>query len=233
MRPAIPLDEAERVRALLDYHIMDTPAEAAFDQLAVLARSICNTPIALVCMIDDQRQWFKSSFGWPPHAQMETRWDPAFCNHAILQKDVFEVPDALHDFRFSDSPPVKGDPFIRFYAGAPLVTPGGYCIGTLCVLGHDPQMLSLEQKQALFVLAQQTISQLELRLQAEKLRDALAEMRATNQKAELARADADRANAAKSEFLANMSHEIRTPMNGCQQCADTTQQMQRQGHVSA
>jgi GAF domain-containing protein len=226
MRPPIPPDEDERVRALLDYRVMDTPAEAAFDQLAVLARSICDAPIALVCMIDGERQWFKSSFGWPDALEMETRWDPAFCGHAILQKGVFEVPDAMEDFRFSDSPPVKGHPFVRFYAGAPLVTPKGSCIGTLCVLGYNPQKLSAEQKQSLFVLAQQTNSQLELRRQTEKLQAALAEVHANKKKAELARAEAElaraeaeRANAAKSEFLANMSHEIRTPMNGGQQHA--------------
>jgi len=221
MRPPIPPDEDERVRALLGYRVMDTPAEAAFDQLAVLARSICDVPIALVCMIDGERQWFKSSFGWPDAVEVETRWDPTFCAHAILQKGVFEVPDAIEDFRFSDSPPVKGHPFIRFYAGAPLVTPEGYCIGTLCVLGYNSHKLSAEQKQSLFVLAQQTISQLELRRQTEKLQAALAEVHANKKKAELARteaelarAEAERANTAKSEFLANMSHEIRTPMNG-------------------
>lgn len=112
MPAPFPDNEDERVRALAEYRIMDTPAESAFDQLAVLASQICQTPIALVSLVDSERQWFKARIGLEPP---ETSRDIAFCAHAILQEEVFEIPDTCKDFRFADSPLVTGAPYIRFY----------------------------------------------------------------------------------------------------------------------
>ena len=118
MRPATPTNEAERLRQLADYEILDTPAEQAYDDVAYLAAHICNTPIALISLVDSDRQWFKSRVGLERH---QTHRDVAFCAHAINHAtELFEVPDAMSDGRFSDNPLVTTDPKIRFYPGAPL-----------------------------------------------------------------------------------------------------------------
>lgn len=151
------------------YEVLDTVPEAVFDDLTELAARICAAPIALISLVDENRQWFKSRVGL---SQTETARDISFCTHAILQTDLLVVPDATRDPRFADSPLVTTDPKVRFYAGAPLITPDGYALGTLCVLDHVPRELTADQRQALRVLARHVVSQLELRRQARELAQA-------------------------------------------------------------
>lgn len=171
----LPDDEAQRLKALNRYEILDTEAEPAFDDLARLAGQVCETPIALISLVDPCRQWFKAKTGL---AACETSRDMAFCAHAILQRDLLIVPDALADERFADNPLVTGEPKIRFYAGAPLVTEDGYALGTLCVIDRTPRHLSGEQRAALAALGRQVMSQMELRLRNRELHRSVAAERA-------------------------------------------------------
>lgn len=152
--------EATRLKALYQYQILDTDSEAAFDDLARLAAHICNTPIALISLIDEHRQWFKSKVGL---TISETHRDLAFCAHAILRDEPLIVQNALTDQRFNTNALVTAEPHIRFYAGAPLITPNGHSLGTLCVIDQIPRHLTTSQIDALQALSRQVVSQLELR----------------------------------------------------------------------
>ena len=165
-------DESARLAALYRYRILDTEPERGFDDLTLLASYICGTPMAAISLIDADRQWFKSRVNV---SMSETARAVSFCTHAIQSRDLFIVPDARHDERFRDNPYVTGDPEIRFYAGAPLVTPDGHALGTLCVLDKVARTLSREQLEALSALCRQAEGQLELRRNLLELKGALAE----------------------------------------------------------
>jgi PAS domain S-box-containing protein len=162
MKASLPENEAARLTALRGLDILDTAPELPFDELSELAAYICQTPIALISLVDEHRQWFKSRVGWEID---ETAREWAFCAHAILEPDLFVVPDALADKRFADCPLVTSPPCVRFYAGAPLVTLEGHALGTLCVLDHKPRELTPEQARALRALSHQVVAQLRLRAQ--------------------------------------------------------------------
>lgn len=159
-QPPKPTNEATRLEALKKFNILDTLPEQEFDDLTTLAASICGTPMATISLIDGDRQWFKSRFGIDAS---ETPREHAFCAHAILDRKVFTVNDATRDKRFADNPYVIGDPHIRFYAGAPLVTNDGFSLGTLCVIDDKPRELDTEQNRALQSLARIVMSKIETR----------------------------------------------------------------------
>jgi two-component system, NtrC family, sensor kinase len=168
----VPKSEEERLAALERYRILDTLPEQVFDDITFLAAHLCGTPVALVSLVDAERQWFKSRVGWK---RAETPRGLAFCAHAILQQELMIVPDTRHDPRFRDHPLVVGPPHVRFYAGAPLITPDGFAIGTLCVIDRVPRVLSGEQQLALTALARMVVAQLELRLRLKGMEENLAE----------------------------------------------------------
>jgi GAF domain-containing protein len=156
---SLPPEESERLRTLRLYRVLDTAAQKAYDELTHLAAKLCDTPIGLVSLVDERRQWFKSRVGL--EAQ-ETPREMAFCAHAILQDGPLIVEDALADPRFADNPLVTSDPNIRFYAGAPLRMPSGHALGTLCVIDRQPRGLTDQQLEALLALAHAVEAQLEL-----------------------------------------------------------------------
>src|SRR6266436_6022733 len=166
MTTSPPAAEKKRLKVLWQYEVLDTVPEEVFDDLTELAARICEAPIALITLVDEKRQWFKSKVGL---TTKETSRDISFCGHAIGQSDLFIVPDATLDKRFAENPLVTTDPKIRFYAGAPLITPDGHALGTLCVIDKVPRELSHDQKQGLKVLARHVMTQLELRRHSREL----------------------------------------------------------------
>ncbi len=187
--PAPITDELERVNVLKNYKILDTAAEQAFDRLTDLASTFYQSPIALISLVDEERQWFKSRVGLDA---TETPRDISFCQHAIKSDAPFIVQDARNDERFKDNPLVTDGPKIRFYAGAPLKSPTGHRIGTLCVIDPEPRdKFGLNDSKQLQLLADIVISEMELRLHNAKLTSALR---------------------SQSDFLSMVSHEIRNPL---------------------
>jgi len=169
LKAPVPTNEEARLEALKGSGILNTAPEPSYDQLTELAATICDTPIAVLSLIDSDRQWFKSKVGL---TFSETSRDVAFCAHTILGRDLLVVPDTERDERFAGNPLVTSEPHIRFYAGAPLITPEGHALGTLCVLDYVPRQLSEQQRDALQVLSSQAVAQIELRKTKANLKNA-------------------------------------------------------------
>lgn len=194
----IPQNEEKRLRVLDSYKILDTLPEEDYDAIAKIASGICDTPIALISLIDKERQWFKSNFG------LEARHTPrefAFCAHSILNPDeIFVVEDATKDERFFDNPLTIKDPNVIFYAGAPLNTSQGVPLGTLCVIDNKPRKLNSQQKESLKLLASQVISLLELRkknLELEKTNTKVIQL-----------------NEQLNDFAYRLAHDLKSPISG-------------------
>jgi hypothetical protein len=191
LKPApIPDNEHERLSALQQLKILDTSIEASFDEITALAAELCGTPIALVSLIDESRQWFKSSYGLEAK---ETARDISFCGHAILQDQLFEIPDSSSDDRFNDNPLVVGGPNVAFYAGVPLFTANKLAMGTLCVIDSKPKKLTDFQRRVLLVLGNQVSHLLEMR----RLTNLLSEAKALE---------------AALAVVATFNHEINNPL---------------------
>jgi signal transduction histidine kinase len=193
----LPANETERLAALRALEILDTPPEREYDDVTLLASQICGTPIALISLIDEHRQWFKSRVGLEAS---ETPRDMAFCAHAILPNpgQAMVVGDALEDIRFADNPLVTDDPRIRFYAGAPLMAPGNCMLGTLCVIDRKPRRLDAGQIAALEALARQVTTRLELHAAQKSLALRNRELEALH--------------AENNQFIGMAAHDLRNPL---------------------
>jgi len=165
-------NESARVAALQKYAILDTEPERAFDDLVLLASFICNAPIALISLVDQDRQWFKAKVGV---TVSETPRELAFCATAIRQTDLFVVPDTLNDERFRNNPLVTSEPNIRFYAGAPLINEEGFALGTICVIDRTPREFGSGQQAALKALSRLVLLQMEFRRNLMLLKEALSD----------------------------------------------------------
>jgi signal transduction histidine kinase len=181
-------NEKSRLEALYSYAILDTEQEADFDNIVQLASQICGTPVSLISLVDLNRQWFKARKGFPP---IETSRSVSFCAHALHQEEVLVIPDATKDARFADNSLVTDNPHIRFYAGAPLITPSGHSLGTLCVIDQKARSLTDQQLFALKTLARQVVAQLELRAKVGQLQQL---------------------NRAKDIILSVIAHDVKGPI---------------------
>lgn len=197
----IPKDEPQRLKDLHSFDILDSLPEAAFDVITLLASQICGTPIAVMSLVDSERQWFKSKVGL---SFSESSRDIAFCAHAIMQHELFIVPDASKDRRFTHNPLVSAEPKIRFYAGAPLVSEDDHAIGTLCVMDLEPRELTTGQKEALRVLSRVVMNQLQMRRSIRELTRALDRRRRTT------RPRKKTTQGAQAALLGKAAHEMQT-----------------------
>ena len=176
-----PWNDRARVEALRGYEVLDTAPEQSFEDVTQLAAQICGTPVAVITLVDEERLWFKSEKGL---GLTELDRELGFCSRAILQPELMIVPDATTDARFQEHPLVTGAPGIRFYAGAPLIDPRGFVLGTVCVIDFQPREMPPEQARALEMLARQVIGQLELRRMNREQRRLIEELRASTERFE-------------------------------------------------
>ncbi len=184
----LPHNEDERLLRTRQLGLLDTLEEQAYDDLTLLASEICDAPIALITLLDEKRQWFKSHHGLDI---TETSREISFCSHAILQDSLFIVEDADKDIRFKDNPLVTDDPKLKFYAGAPLILDTDIRVGTLCILDTQKRSLSEIQKRSLEALARQVVALFQLRVTIKEMKNL---------------------DKVKDEFLAMVSHELRSPL---------------------
>ena len=175
MAARIPPNDVERVEALHSYDILDTPPEAGYDELTELVAQICGCPVAFIGFIDETRDWLKSKYGLPPDLTEAPR-DMTVCLTTVSMNDLLVVPDLTQDPRFADLPMVTDEPHLRFYCGMPLINPEGYAVGSLCVIDFEPRELEIGQKEAVRRLSHQVVTQLELRRNLVKQREALGEL---------------------------------------------------------
>ncbi|MDB6137761.1 MAG: hypothetical protein JWO94_833, partial [Verrucomicrobiaceae bacterium] len=173
MTAPLPANEDRRLAALRRFQILDTPSDPAFEDIALLASTLCETPIGLLSLVDQDRQWFKARVGL--EAQ-ETSREHAFCAHTILGSTPLVVENATLDERFAQNPLVTAGPEIRFYAGAPLIDSEGYALGSICVIDRKPRELEIKQRLALEALSRQVIALLEFRRASAELARALSEL---------------------------------------------------------
>lgn len=193
----IPANENERLEALVAYNILDTLPEVEFEELTLLASQICQTPVALISLLDDKRQWFKSVIGADVR---ETPKEQAFCAHTIVGiEDIMIVSDAREDARFSSNPLVTGNPNIVFYAGVPLINHDGYALGSLCVIDVEPKQLTSEQVKSLKILARQVLTQIELRKKVTELEVSNTKLLETNTFIQ--------------KFASTAAHDIKNPLS--------------------
>ncbi len=213
-----PDNESQRVAALHKLQILDSGPDQSYDDLVFLASMICNTPMAMVSLVDRDRQWFKSKIGI---SATETPRDISFCTHTIMRpSDLLIVDDATKDPRFTDSPLVTGDPEVRFYAGAPLVTHQGLALGAICVVDKQPRTLDARQAEALRCLARQVVALFELRQALLKSSSLIAQLDQAREELASAIRMTEAAGRAKNELIGNMSHELRTPLTAILGYAD-------------
>lgn len=199
----VPQEETDRLQELESYDILDTAPEQIYDDLVFLASQVCGTEIAAISLIDEDRQWFKAKCGIE---DTETAREDAFCAHAIVQpEDTFIVEDAVQDDRFRENPYVQGDPNIRFYAGAPLVTPDGRALGTICAIDDEPGRLSETQERALEALSNMVMTQLELRRRSRELRSTKDELEEMTEELKRSNEELDR-------FASVVTHELKDPL---------------------
>lgn len=202
VKAPIPMNELERLAELYRYQILETGPDEDFNDIVHLASMICRTPLSDITLIDAERQWFKARNRPGPS---ETDRDISFCAHTILQDDVFEVTDAAKDTRFADNPFVVERPPIRFYAGAPLTTPNGYNLGSLCVIDSKPGRLSDDQREALRILAKQVSKLLELHRRNRELQQHIQVEQELGQALE-------GVTEAQKTMISVMAHDVRAPM---------------------
>lgn len=212
--------EQARLAALAAYDILDSKREEEFDAITSLAAFIANTPMALITLIDEQRQWFKSKVGLVGE---QTPRKQAFCHYTIQGSHTLEVPDALLDSRFAQNPSVTGDPHIRYYCGLPLVNPEGFRLGSLCVVDRIPRQLSAEQQQALATLAREVMARLELKRQNRLIENQKKQLRKLNEhleervkqrtkELEVANIELAQTKYELDTFLYRASHDLKGPL---------------------
>jgi signal transduction histidine kinase len=192
----LPENESERLSALSAYQLMDSEQEQDYDDLAMLAAEICQTPVALITLIEDQRQWFKSRYGTEV---TENHRDYTFCAHTFLDgQEIMIVNDARKDPRFFDNPMVTGEHRVVFYAGVPLINPDGYALGSICVIGNEKKMLTDNQISALKILGRQALQLMELRKKALEYGKVNKELAESNNYIE--------------RFAERVAHDIKNPL---------------------